>query len=90
MRLRSTLGCGVYPFRGYKERIGTSELHSILFDLEQLFQVADNLHCLDKPFSEEEIDAVVKNLPNDKSNDKSPDPNGFNSDFIKRCWSIIK
>ena len=39
-----------------------------------------------KPFTQEEIEDVVKNLPNDKS----PGPDGFNNEFIKSCWDIIK
>jgi len=34
----------------------------------------------------EEIDAVVRNLPNDKA----LGPDGFNNEFIKRCWQFIK
>jgi hypothetical protein len=37
------------------------------------------------PFTHAEIDAVVKNLPSDKS----PCPDGFNTDFLKKCWPII-
>jgi hypothetical protein len=33
----------------------------------------------------EEIDAIVQSLPADKS----PGPDGFNGDFLKRCWPII-
>jgi hypothetical protein len=29
---------------------------------------------------------VVRNLPNDKA----PDTDGFNNEFIKRCWHFIK
>lgn len=39
-----------------------------------------------EPFSVEEIDSVVKTLPSDKA----PGPDGFNTDFIKSCWHIIK
>jgi hypothetical protein len=33
------------------------------------------------PFSNEEIDGVVKNM----KIDKSPWPDGFNTDFMKKC-----
>ena len=46
----------------------------------QLFQ------DLEKPFTQEEIDEVVKNL----STKKSPRPDGFNNEFLKACWDIIK
>lgn len=37
-------------------------------------------------FSEEEIDMVIKSLPNNHA----PGPNGFNGLFIKKCWDIVK
>ena len=41
---------------------------------------------LEIPFTEEEINEVVKQLPPDKS----PGPDGFNNEFFKSCWDIIK
>jgi len=41
---------------------------------------------LEEPFSHEEVDLVVASLPSDKS----PGPDGFNTDFIKKYWLIIK
>lgn len=41
---------------------------------------------LEEPFTREEIDAVVRNL----SNDKALGPDGFNNEFIKKCWHFIK
>jgi hypothetical protein len=46
----------------------------------------DNFSSLVSPFSHDEIDAVVKNFPSDKS----PGPDGFNTDFLKKCWHIVK
>jgi hypothetical protein len=45
-----------------------------------------DLAWLEETFTVEEIDAVIKNLPNDKA----PGPDGFNNEFIKRCWHFIK
>jgi hypothetical protein len=56
------------------------------FDLGALLHSSTELSCLSEAFSHEEIDNVVKNLPLDKSRD----PDGFNTDFVKRCWPIIK
>jgi hypothetical protein len=39
-----------------------------------------------EPFTTAEIDSVVKNLPSDKS----PGPDRFNTDFVKKCWPNIK
>lgn len=72
-------------WKSFKDRLGISELSSIEFDLQQLLTVSDDLQLLDSPFSMEEIDQVVKQLPLDKS----PGPDGFNTDFIKKCWHII-
>jgi len=36
-------------------------------------------------FTKTEIDQVVKNLPSYKA----PGPDGFNTDFLKKCWPII-
>jgi hypothetical protein len=49
-------------------------------------EVADSLEFLEDPFSVEEIDNVIKNLPNNKS----LGPDGFNNEFLKKCWAIIK
>lgn len=40
---------------------------------------------MEKPFTVEEINDVVKNLPIDKS----PGPDGFNNEFLKACWDNI-
>jgi hypothetical protein len=69
----------------FKERLGTSDSPEMMFNLEQLLNRADNLEWLSDPFSMEEIDAVVASLPSDKS----PGPDAFNTDFVKKCWPLI-
>jgi hypothetical protein len=56
------------------------------FDLNSLLVPIENLEDLILPFSNDEIDGVVNNL----KSDKSPGPDGFNTDFMKKCWPIIK
>ena len=59
------------------------------FDLNSLLQhqaSPSDFEQLEIPFSEEEINEVVKNMPSDKS----PGPDGFNNEFFKSCWDIIK
>jgi hypothetical protein len=73
-------------WEAFKDRLGTSDSPTMLFNLEELLHRAEGLDCLSAPFSHEEIDAMVANLPSDKS----PGPDGFNTDFVKRCWAIIK
>ena len=46
----------------------------------------DNLNLLEEPFTQSEIDNVIKALPNDKS----PGLNGFNNEFLKKCWPVFK
>jgi hypothetical protein len=53
----------------------------MLFDLGQLIQQSEALGSLTEPFTHDEIDAVVASLPSDKS----PGPDGFNTDFVKKC-----
>jgi hypothetical protein len=58
------------------------------FDLQSLLTAPENLDCLEEPFIKEEIDSAIQHLPTDKS----PGPDGFNGDFLKRCnrqWLLI-
>jgi hypothetical protein len=43
------------------------------------------LDSLEQEFSTDEIDDIIKKLPNDKS----PSPDGFSKEFIKKCWPTI-
>jgi hypothetical protein len=73
-------------WEAYKNRLGQSEFWEMLPDLEALLSLSSDLAVLEEPFTTEEIDQVIASLPSDKS----PGPDGFNTDFIKRCWPIIK
>jgi hypothetical protein len=73
-------------FQAYKERLGSCDQPQILFDLADLIQPAPGLEDLSIPFTKQEIDAVVQNMPLDKA----PGPDGFNGQFLKSCWHIIK
>jgi hypothetical protein len=55
------------------------------FNLGSLVSSHD-LHQLDQPFTQEDIDMIMKHLPSDKA----PGPYGFNGAFLKKCWPIIK
>jgi len=63
----------------YKERLGTTESPKMHFDLENLLHASTDLSFLETPFTNEEINFVVQQLPSDKS----PGPDGFNTDFLK-------
>lgn len=69
----------------FKDRLGVSDFTAILYDLDALL-TAHNLEGLDEDFSTDEIDMVIKNLPNSHA----PGPDGFNGLFIKNCRNIIQ
>jgi hypothetical protein len=69
----------------FKCRLGSSDFSGIVFDLPELLIRYEGLHELDSPFTKSEIDNIIKLLPSDKS----PGPDGFNTNFIKKCWHII-
>jgi len=73
-------------WNSFRERLGKTEFSNMLFDLDQLIISHDNLSFLETPFVTEEIDQVVANLPNNKS----PGPDGFSNEFLKKCWSHLK
>ena len=43
------------------------------------------MYILEVPIAESEMDEIIKALPTDKS----PGPDGFNTDFLKKCWPLI-
>lgn len=55
------------------------EFLSINFDLGSLL-LEQNLENFDEPFSNDEIDSVIKSIPNDHA----PGPDGFNGLLIKK------
>jgi hypothetical protein len=72
-------------WNSYKERIGITENPIMHFSLPQIVQSHDLSH-LDEPFTMEEIEAVVREMPTDRA----PGPDGFNGIFMKKCWATIK
>lgn len=66
----------------FKVRLGTSEFVEFTINPNFFIQGIDSLEILEAPFSHEEIDNVIKALPNDKS----PGPDGFNNEFLKKSW----
>jgi hypothetical protein len=72
-------------WNAFKNRLGTSDFLGIDFDPPNLLNRHDGLQWLDSPFTKQEIDSIIKALPSDKS----PGPDGFNTNFVKKCWHII-
>lgn len=58
----------------------------MLFDLPTIIKRVDGLEELTVPFTREEIDQVVKEMPIDRA----PSPDGSNRCFMKSCWHIIR
>jgi hypothetical protein len=73
-------------WESFKERLGQSEFSNMHFDLDSILVPLNDLEDSILPFSNEEIDEVVANL----KIDKSPGQDGFNIDFMKKCWYVIK
>lgn len=72
-------------WESFRDRLGTSNFTGIQFDLSQHFDGQRDLSVLVLNFSKTEIDQVVRCLPSYKA----PGPDGFNTDFLKKCWPII-
>lgn len=68
-------------WEAYKERLATSKFKEMLFDLPDLLNLVDDLEWLEGPFSKKKIDDIIAQIPSDKS----PGPDRFNIDFMKRC-----
>jgi hypothetical protein len=66
-------------FHAFKERLGTTSTPPMLFDSDSLISPTEGLEELSLPFTKDEIDLVVKEMPPDKA----PGPNGFSEYFLK-------
>ena len=73
-------------WNSFKSRMGQAQGISMGFDLSSLIAPVLGLEELDAPFSDDEISAVLKDLPTDWA----PGPDGFNGMFVKKCWTIIE
>jgi hypothetical protein len=69
----------------FNDRSGISEFSHVRFDLNEFLQNSIDLEALAQPISKQEVDNVIRNLPSGKS----LDPNGFNTDSMNKCWSVI-
>jgi hypothetical protein len=54
-------------------------------DLDSLINPSHNLDRLQEEFTKEEIDKIIKDFPSHKS----PGPDGFNGEFLRKCWPLI-
>lgn len=65
---------------------GASDSRRHALNLEELGLPRLDLSHLDRPFTKEEVEGVIKSMPRDKA----PGPDGFTGRFYATCWSIIK
>ena len=73
-------------FQAFKQRLGSCSKPNMKFNLSSLLRQQVYFDSLTTPFTHDEIDVVVKDLPPDKA----PGPDGFSGIFLKTCWHIIK
>jgi len=72
-------------WNSFKKRQGKFEFGHMYLDLQSLIVQVEGLEILDISFTREEIDKIIAYLPNHKS----LGPDGFNGEFLKKCWPII-
>jgi len=73
-------------WNSFRGRMGITTNPTMVFNLTQLIVPNEDLSSLVTPFSQSEIDSIIKRMPPDKA----PWPDGFNGNFIKTCWQLIK
>ena len=70
----------------FNQRMGKAKGIHMGFDLDTLIARVDGLEDLSQPFSDSEVESVIKNMPPDRA----PGPDGFSGLFLKKCWPILK
>ena len=73
-------------YHTFKERLGKSGEFQMKFNLPDIIKKVEGLETLTVPFTKQEIDVIVNEMPTDRA----PGPDGFSGIFIKKCWHIIK
>lgn len=73
-------------YNHFSSVLGTRSTRMNAINWEELGYVPQVLDDLDEPFTIHEIEALIKEMPNEKA----PGPDGFIGAFYKKCWSIIK
>jgi hypothetical protein len=73
-------------FQHFQNHIGSCPPRSLGINFTEPGWLPQQLHHLELPFTEQEVDKTIKSLPKQKS----PGPNGYIGIFFKTCWNIIK
>ncbi|XP_073355509.1 uncharacterized protein [Aegilops tauschii subsp. strangulata] len=72
-------------YKAYKDLLGKDGARDFTLDLEGLDVRAIDLSDQDRVFSEDEIWAVIKDMPSDKA----PRPDGFIGIFFQKAWEKV-
>lgn len=70
----------------YNALLGTAVPRASTMNLPAIFQPSRIMSDLDVPISEDEVWAVIRNIPQENA----PGPDGFTVRFYNTCWPIIK
>jgi hypothetical protein len=73
-------------FNHYKNRIGSGFQRRYSINFQTIGWPPHQLQHLEAPFSENEVLATIKSMPNEKA----PSLDGFIGAFFSSCWGIIK
>jgi hypothetical protein len=73
-------------WKSFRDGLGVSIDTIIPWEIMNIKQTAQNLHDLSAHFMTKEIDKVVASLPIDKASELE----GFDGQFLKSSWHIIK
>jgi hypothetical protein len=73
-------------FKHYQAYIGSYAQRTHLINYEELQWQPRDLHHLELPFLEQEVEAMIQSMPKEKA----PGPDGFIGVFFRSCWHIIK
>ena len=73
-------------FNHFSNLMGSPSIRTRAINWEELGYEHHDLEDLDAPFTSQEIEAIIKDMPSEKA----PGPDGFIGCFYKKCWSVIK
>jgi hypothetical protein len=66
--------------------MGRSEAIDNSFNIASLMNASSDLSFLEKLFSMQENDGIIHDFPNNNSSSMD----GFNAEFLKKFWTIVK
>jgi hypothetical protein len=65
--------------------LGSTSVTHPLIELREVYPTQLDLSSLSDPFTMQEMDTALKQIPRDKS----PDPDGFGSGFYQDFWNMV-